>query len=84
VGSKVTGDEDVTGDLVGMDVSSIVIGDLLGKLVGLEDGLKKAYKRHVYVRRVNFEMTEILLKTHGSYLISWSLTWLQRRRLCGA
>ena len=71
MGSKVTGDEegvfvgsDVTGDLVGMDVSSIVIGDLLGKLVGLEDGLKKAYKRHVYVRRVNFEMTEILLKTH--------------------
>ena len=70
MGSKVTGDEegvfvgsDVTGDLVGMDVSSTVIGDLLGKLVGLEDGLKKAYKRH-YVRRVNFEMTEILLKTH--------------------
>ena len=70
MGSKVTGDEegvfvgsDVTGDLVGMDVSSIVVGDLLGKLVGLEDGLKKAYKRH-YVRRVNFEMTEILLKTH--------------------
>ena len=25
---------------------------------------KHISKRHVYVRRVNFEMTEILLKTH--------------------